>query len=264
VPAVRAAGVAEVRRRLRRAAVPSRFDSKAYLGSPLPVLGVSAPAQEAIARELLRGPPPLSAGAARRLAAALWKGRFFEERIVAILLLSGHRETLGDSAWKMMDRWVDSATGWGLSDSLAGGPISAMVATSAPRMAEVLRWTRSENPWRRRAALYALNRRIRDGRLREPFRVIDRLREDPEFWVQRAVGTWLRECWKKDEPLVRRYLRRHAARLPPVTLTVATERAPPSFRSSLRARARRARRSRRGRAPERGTIPPRRPRPPGR
>jgi len=243
--------VSRLRCQLRAAARPSDLDLRAYLGSPLPVLGVPAGALESIARSARRELSTRPAVDLARLAEALWRGSTYDERALAIVLLRQDCRRLGRSAWHRMDRWVDAATGWALSDALAGGPIAEIVAADRARVRELERWTRSENPWRRRAALYALSRRLRAGDLRSAMRVIDRLREDPEFWVQRAVGTWLRECWKVDERATRRYLRRHAARLPRVTLTVATERAPTTYRAALRAVARRSRRG-----PDRPTRPP--------
>src|SRR5436309_8155725 len=61
--------------------------------------------------------------------------------------------------------------------------------------------------------------------------------------VQRAVGTWLRESWKKDRERTAAFLRAHARGLPPVTITVATERAPKAFREKLRRDARAATRT---------------------
>jgi 3-methyladenine DNA glycosylase AlkD len=109
------------------------------------------------------------------------------------------------------------------------------------RLRDLTRWGRSDDLWRRRASLYALSRTIRSGGVDIALRMIDPLRSDPERWVQRAVGTWLRECWKVDEERMRRYLTRRVGDLSPVTLTVASERASPQERAKLRALATAAR-----------------------
>ncbi|HKZ48932.1 MAG TPA: DNA alkylation repair protein [Thermoplasmata archaeon] len=105
------------------------------------------------------------------------------------------------------------------------------------RFRETLRWARSTNFWRRRIAAYALRAYVFGGELDRPFQLLGKLLYDPEFWVQRAVGTWLRECWKKDRRRTEAFLRKHAKGLPRVTITVATERAPKAFREELRRRA---------------------------
>ena len=152
---------------------------------------------------------------------------------------------LDDASWALADSWVDSATGWALSDGLAAGPISFMVRSRPKRFAEILRWTKAENFWRRRASTYALNELVRAGELDRPFRLLERLLTDEEFWVQRAVGTWLRECWKKDGKRTEAFLLGHSPGLLPVTVTVATERSSKAFRAKLRARNRGTKKGRR-------------------
>lgn len=246
-----------VRRLRREADPPSSFDLQAYTGSPLPVLGVRAPRMRALARELVpsRSPPIASSVHARALE--LWAGRTLEERVLAIAMLSRLRD--GDPrgrTWRIARGWVDEATGWALSDTLSGDLLGPMVAADRSRLPELARWARSRNPWRRRASLYALNRLVRSGELGPPIAQIERLLEDPEPWVQRAVGTWLRECWKQDPARIERFLRARAPRLSTIVRTVATERAPRSFRAELRTAApgpRSARRPRRS-APSRGAA----------
>jgi 3-methyladenine DNA glycosylase AlkD len=166
----------------------------------------------------------------------LWGGRTYDERLLAIELLGRAPEAHDAATWRLAAAWVDTATGWALNDSLASGPIARMVASDPRRFSVLMRWTRSTNPWRRRAATYALHDLVFAGDLSRPFSLLTRLRSDPEFWVQRAVGTWLRECWKKDPQRTERFLRRHARALAPVTITVATERAPVGLREELRRR----------------------------
>ncbi|HLE54115.1 MAG TPA: DNA alkylation repair protein [Thermoplasmata archaeon] len=219
------------------------FDLQSYLGSPYPVLGLTTPQIRQVHKEFRGMHPHFSVEELNALAEAMWAGPTFEEKNFAIGLLGRNVDLLDDRSWTLADGWVDTAIGWALSDNLASGPVSAMVRARSARFREVLRWTRSENFWRRRASTYALNDFIREGELDKPFQLLERLLYDDEFWVQRAVGTWLRECWKKDAKRTEAFLRGHVRGLPPVTITVATERASKPFRESLR-RANRAARGR--------------------
>src|SRR2546422_9489 len=131
-------------------------------------------------------------------------------------------------------RWVAEATGGGLCDWLGLGPVAKIVYAPPARFREILRWTKSKNPWRRRIAVYALHDFIFAGELDNPFQLLGRLLYDDEFWVQRAVGTWLREAWKRDPRRTEAFLRQHVRGLPKVVITVATERAPNELREDLR------------------------------
>ena len=219
---------------------------RSYLGSPVPVLGVSVPDLRRVVASAARRLETRSRAEARALAQSLWAGPTFEEKEVAIALLGRPPLVDDELAWRLGARWVDTATGWALSDSLASGPLATKAAARPERFEELLRWTRSDNLWRRRASTYALRVWVRAGELDRPFALLNRLRSDPERWVQRAVGTWLRECWKKDRARTERFLRREVLHLAPVTITVATERASKSFREELRRASRRRPVGRRG------------------
>lgn len=223
---------------------PTHPDLRAYLGAPAPVLGVSAGGLDRISRRFVRTNPAISKAQLWAVLSELWGGKTYDERALAIVLLTHVPHRLEGRLWNLAEGWVDEATGWALSDALASGPIAREAARTPHRWAEVASWVRSPNLWRRRAALYAQNRLVQSGELGRPLRVIHALRKDPEFWVQRAVGTWLRECWKRDPARIRAYLWKEAALLPPVVITVATERASAGYRARLRARARSFRRLR--------------------
>lgn len=214
---------------------------RAYLGSPVPVLGLTTPQLRALHAAFRKQNPSLTSREVNLLAAALWSGRTWEEKVFGIGLLDRNREVLDERSWLLADSWVDEATGWALSDGLASGPISYMVYSKPSRFRAVLGWTKAKNFWRRRASTYSLNEFIRAGELDKPFQLLERLLYDEEFWVQRAVGTWLRECWKKDRRRTEAFLRKHVRGLPPVTITVATERASKSFREELRRKSKAAR-----------------------
>lgn len=221
--------------RMRELAPPGAWGKlQAYLGSPVPVLGLTTPQMRALHRDFQKDHPELLPEEGVALAAAMWPGDTWEEKAFAIGLLGRYGDVLDDRSWALADAWVDEATGWALSDGLASGPVSAMVRAKPARFQEILAWTDADNFWRRRASTYALNEFVKAEELDKPFRLLERLLYDKEFWVQRAVGTWLRECWKRDRRRTEAFLRKHVRGLPPVTITVATERAPKTFREELR------------------------------
>ena len=227
-------------RQLDAAKRPGKLGAQAYLGSPVPVLGVPVPDLRKIVSGFKKTHKDVDAKTLNPLAASLWDGATFEEKAVAINLLDACLKILDEDSWTLLDRWANEATGWGLCDWLGMGLIAKIVYRQPRRFQEILGWTKSTNPWRRRIAVYALRNFVFAGELDKPFRLLERLLYDPEVWVQRAVGTWLRECWKKDPRRTEAFLRKHVRGLPKVVITVATERAPAVFRAELR----------RGREPE--------------
>jgi len=207
---------------------------QAYIGSPYPVLGLSTPQFRELHKEFRVRQPALKAPEVNALAKSMWSGGTWEEKSFAIGILNRYTKILNESSWKLMDRMVDEAIGWALSDGLASGPVSAYVHSHPAKFMDMLRWTKAEHFWRRRASTYALSDFVSARELEKPFILLEKLLYDDEFWVQRAVGTWLRECWKRDQKRTEAFLRKHVKGLPPVTITVATERASKSFREELR------------------------------
>ncbi len=234
-PASLAAELRGIRRELRSVARPSMAaEMRRYLGSPLPTLAVAVPEVHRIVRGFRRRTGPRIAPALLPLLRALWAAGTYDERLVAIELLDRYEEAQDRTTWELADRWVPEASGWALSDSLAAGPVAGMLSRGVGRFPEMLRWAGSSDPWRRRASVYALHDLVLAGDLDRPFRLLERLVADPEPWVQRAVGTWLRECGKQDPVRTERFLRRHATRLAPRALTVAIERSSGALRAALR------------------------------
>lgn len=221
-------------RRLRASSHRERADLQRYLGSPHPVLGLSVPELRAILAAFRQAHRDATAKDVNGLAAALWRGKTYEEKALATYLLAAYPKLFDAETWRLLDRWVDDCVGWGMCDTIAYGPIARMVHDQPHRFRALRRWAKSSNPWRRRIALYALRDFVLAKELDKPFDLLAVLLYDEEFWVQRAVGTWLRECWKRDRRRTESFLRKHAKGLPRVVITVATERAPKVFREELR------------------------------
>jgi 3-methyladenine DNA glycosylase AlkD len=205
-----------------------------YVGSPYPVLGLSSPQHGAIQAAFVKAHPDLTAKEVNALAASIRKGPTTEEKWLAVGLMDRHTKILNEASWRLLDRFVDDSVGWGLCDGLGSGPVSKMVRANPARFRELMAWAKSPNPWRRRVALYALRDFVYAKEFDKPFALLEKLLYDEEFWVQRAVGTRLRECWKRDRSRTEAFLRKHAKGLPKVVITVATERAPKAFREELR------------------------------
>lgn len=207
---------------------------QAYLGSPYPVLGLSSPEMRDVMKAKKSEFKQMNVEELNTLSELLWAGPTLEEKSFAISLFDGYSRLLDDESWSIMNRWIEQASGWALCDSLGSGPISSMLYGDPGCFKEVLGWTLSKNLWRRRISAYAMRNFVFAGELEKPFTLLEKLLYDKEFWVQRAVGTWLRECWKKDRQKTEAFLLGHVRGLPRVVITVATERAPRTFKEELR------------------------------
>jgi 3-methyladenine DNA glycosylase AlkD len=103
--------------------------------------------------------------------------------------------------------------GWAVADSLAAVGTRCLLAD--PRRLDVVEtWVQDRHLWTRRAALVFTLAWTKGDR--DPERMLDwasRLADDPQWFIQKAIGWWLRELSKRDPARVRRFLADHGAAL---------------------------------------------------
>src|SRR5438094_1641702 len=85
-----------------KASAPS--DLQSYVGSPVPVLGLSVPTMRGILSAFAKRHPTLGAAEVNALASAIWSGPTFEEKSLGILLFGRYEKVLDDDSWKLADR----------------------------------------------------------------------------------------------------------------------------------------------------------------
>jgi 3-methyladenine DNA glycosylase AlkD len=136
----------------------------------------------------------------------------------------GRRRQLYDLYLRRHDR-IDT---WDLVDRAAphvvGGYLWDKPREPLYRLAASPRW------YERRTSIVATWFFIRRDDLDDTFRIAEVLANDPEDLVQKAVGGWIREAGKRNEPLLRDFLDRHAATMPRTALRYAIEHLPPDTR----------------------------------
>ena len=105
--------------------------------------------------------------------------------------------------------------GWAVADNLA--PIAwRCLIEDESRLDEVERWVASKHLWTRRAALVFTLPWAKKAR--DPERMLAwaaRLAGDPEWFIQKAIGWWLRELSKRDAARVRCFLNERGAAMKP-------------------------------------------------
>jgi 3-methyladenine DNA glycosylase AlkD len=120
-----------------------------------------------------------------------------------------------------IDTWdlVDRAAIWVVGESLVDRPRDTLDRLAA-----------SARPMERRTAIVSTYAFIRRGELDDTYRIAERLADDPEDLVQKAVGWMLREAGKRDAARQRAFLEAHAATMPRVMLRYAIEKLDPDQR----------------------------------
>lgn len=201
---------------LHALADPARAaDMAAYHKAPRLYLGVSVPQITDLANGWRAG---LDVAGRIELADALWQTDIHEARIAAAKLLTQARLRPDQAAWELICRWVPQFDAWAIADHACDAGARRLVADPS-RIAEVAGWTGAPQMWTRRAALVItlpwakLNfLKPEDAAIRE--QVLGwaaAYTADRDWFIQKAVGWWLRDLSKHDAPRVRAFLDAHGA-----------------------------------------------------
>jgi 3-methyladenine DNA glycosylase AlkD len=167
----------------------------------------------------------------------LLDSRYYEVRMGALSIMDfqarakrimdGERKALFDLYVRRHDR----INNWDLVDRAAPYVVGGYLA-DRPR--DILyRLARSTNPWERRTAIVSTYYFIRAGDLDDTFRIADLLVHDGHDLIQKAVGSWIREAGKKDQPRLVRFLETHGADMPRTMLRYAVEKLSPALRAKF-------------------------------
>jgi 3-methyladenine DNA glycosylase AlkD len=197
-------------------ALRARADAKraewerAYQKSRWEHWGVPLPGMDAAIRETLGD---LTQKEALSLCVRLWREPVWDLKIVAGRILAGKAIEPNDRVWAFVTERLADLDGWAVADNLAMAGSRCLVAEPG-RLDAVEAWIESSHLWTRRAALVFTLPWTKEKR--DPERMLGwaaRLAEDRQWFIQKAVGWWLRELSKRDPKRVRRFLKEHGPKL---------------------------------------------------
>ncbi|MGR3491089.1 MAG: DNA alkylation repair protein [Shimia sp.] len=195
-----------------------------YLGVPNPTLDTLARAW----RQTLDLDTRLS------LADGLWASDIHEGRVTAAKLLTQARIRPDDTeAWRLIASWVPDFDAWAIADHACMAGQRRLTADPS-RVEEVEAWTTSDHLWTRRAALViTLPWTKQNHPSADELAIRDRVlgwaasyADDHAWFIQKAIGWWLRELSKHDPDRVRSWLEAHGERLKPFARREATRKLP--------------------------------------
>jgi 3-methyladenine DNA glycosylase AlkD len=224
---------------LRAYASPGRAaQEKRYLKSDLDFMGVPVPAIRAEVRRMVRAHPGWDHDTVVGLAAELWSRPTHEMHRGAVELLVACDGLLAAADLALVERLIRTAGTWAYVDDLAEKVAGRLLLRQpAAAAGEVDRWSRDEDFWIRRSALLALLPSLRAGSdmgVRERFtRYADRMVEEKEFFIRKAIGWVLREISKRDPAWTAEWVERRIGRLSGVTFREAVRRLEPGDRDRL-------------------------------
>lgn len=190
------------------------------------VLGVAVPVLNDLVKDLRAD---LDLDGRITLAAGLWDSGVFEARLMAAKLLVQARIRPDDAVWDLLLSWVPEFDGWAIADT-ASGAIARRLVAAPDRLDVVEGWVASDHLWTKRAALittlpWTKQRHPKPAEVDARERVLGWAAEmatDHQWFIQKAIGWWLRDLSKRDPDRVRAFLEDHGGRMKPLAIKEAS------------------------------------------
>ncbi len=190
-----------VRAELEQLAEPAYRDKiRELVPTGVTIVGVRVPAIRKFAQAWHRTRRNVSTDDAVGILAEAFRRRCREELLFAIVLLSRFKKALTPNHLVALDPLIDGIEDWEVCDQLAMNVLGEIVAGALEEVDRLERWAKSENPWRRRAAVASTTALTQKGRahVAEALAVCDHVMNEKDTGVKKAVGWALREASRKD------------------------------------------------------------------
>jgi 3-methyladenine DNA glycosylase AlkD len=211
---------------LREAGNPERAaGTRAYLKSDLEFLGTSVPDIRRVLATSRARHPRVAPADVVTAADVLWSVPVFERRLAAVEMLHLYVDGLGPDDMVVVERLLREARTWALVDPLAVKVVGALVVAHPELGSTLDRWVEDDDFWIRRSALLALLTPLRRGE-GDPDRFLgyaDRLLDERQFFIRKAIGWVLRDVSRRRPELVRDWLATRTHRVSGVTIREAVK-----------------------------------------
>lgn len=136
------------------------------------------------------------------------------------------REQYNDKTYEVFYRWlVEYVRGWGDCDDFCTHAFGELIRQNKDLYQEVLKWTRCEKFWVRRASAVVLIPSINhnDYEKIDPFQIANLLLRDENHLVLKGYGWMLKVFSQKEQDMVFHYLEKNRKIMPRIAFRYALE-----------------------------------------
>ena len=181
-------------------------------------LGVTAPELRRIAKKF-------SQEISLQELTELIRSPIHEVRLCAlIILVNKYKKENSDKIYQYYMDHLTAINNWDLVDSSAPYIVGDYLYKHPEKSKILIDFSHSENLWVRRISIVSTFTFIRKNEFKKTLEISKLLLNDEHDLIHKAVGWMLREIYKRDEVLIKRFLRQNYAQIPRTTLRYAIER----------------------------------------
>lgn len=207
------------------------IDAQRYHKSKRVHWGVTMPQCDQFVKSFSKG---LSQEELLSIAETFWMTDLFDPMMCASKILSLSCIKPSPFLWKMLNNFLTSVDGWALEDCLAHAAWKCILKD--PKLLdEVEEWTMHPNFWMRRAALvYTLPFAKPKHDPERMLKWAASYASDTEWFIQKAIGWWLRVLGGHNPDRVILFLNTHWSKLKTVAKKEATRKLSSEFQNKVK------------------------------
>jgi len=148
-----------------------------------------------------------------------------EVRLCAlIILVNKYKKEDKNKIYKYYLNHLNAINNWDLVDTSAPHIVGDYLYKNPEKSKILLEFSQSENLWIRRISIVSTFAFIKKNEFKKTLEIAKLLLNDDRDLIHKAVGWMLREVYKRDVDLIKRFLRQNYAQIPRTTLRYAIER----------------------------------------
>ncbi|MBI5212028.1 MAG: DNA alkylation repair protein [Nitrospirae bacterium] len=228
--------IASLRNELKRYSNSERaVQEKRYLKSPFKFFGVSLPLTDKIAKEFRKTNIDASQGHILELMRRLWDSEYHDEKRLGLRILQFYPEHLNISVMPVLEKMLMQSPTWDLVDDISIHLVGTVLEKDKKALKYLKKWSGSENFWMRRASLISqiLLFRQDKGDKKLFFDSAERMLQEKEFFIRKAIGWGIREISKADPEGAFQFLMKIRDKASGLTLKEGAKRLPQTKRDSI-------------------------------
>jgi len=148
-----------------------------------------------------------------------------EVRLCAlIILVNKYKKENSDKIYQYYMDHLTAINNWDLVDSSAPYIVGDYLYKHPEKSKILIDFAHSENLWVRRISIVSTFTFIKNNEFNTTLEIAKLLLNDNHDLIHKALGWMLREIYKRDERIIKRFLRQNYAQIPRTTLRYAIER----------------------------------------
>ena len=148
-----------------------------------------------------------------------------EVRLCAlIILVNKYNKEEPDRIYHYYLKHLNSVNNWDLVDTSAPHIVGDYLYNNPEKSKILLEFSHSENLWVRRISIVSTFAFIKNNEFNKTLEIAKLLLNDDQDLIHKAVGWMLREIYKRDKRIIKRFLKQNYALIPRTTLRYAIER----------------------------------------